>query len=248
MCLCRIEALLIEALWNVPFAPSPSAMPILLRVSDRSTTEPTEFQFDQPEITIGRSSNNDLALPDQKISGHHARVKREDGACNVYDLGSKNHTFVNGVRIGDEPYPIQTGDRIRLGGYVIEFELSFVPANASTRTEARNPFLEPAVRFANALQTLVEEYVFAEPETRDEDLEDVLDRVLNAGEVQHPAIDAVREALRTKKEASTKDFARAFDLAESAPHAASNDPSEGVPSQASADGAEDSAPHAAEAQ
>ena len=50
--------------------------------------------------TIGRGSDNDLQIEKPDISTHHVRISRTDVNCFlVEDLGSANHTFVNGYPI-----------------------------------------------------------------------------------------------------------------------------------------------------
>ena len=50
--------------------------------------------------TIGRNADNAIVLPNGKISGHHARlIQCTPDSFLLEDLGSKNGTFVNGVRL-----------------------------------------------------------------------------------------------------------------------------------------------------
>jgi serine phosphatase RsbU (regulator of sigma subunit)/pSer/pThr/pTyr-binding forkhead associated (FHA) protein len=67
-----------------------------------------------PKLTIGRSSDNDLAFSKMNVSRSHAEVLVQDGDCYLRDLGSKHGTYVNGIRI--ERTLLTHGDHIRLGG------------------------------------------------------------------------------------------------------------------------------------
>lgn len=50
--------------------------------------------------TIGRSDDNDIVLPNGKISGYHARlIQCTPDSFLLEDLASKNGTFVNGIRL-----------------------------------------------------------------------------------------------------------------------------------------------------
>src|SRR5262245_32932856 len=43
-------------------------------------------------ITLGRTSDNDVAVPHRLVSAQHASVIYEDGRVSVLDAGSKNGT------------------------------------------------------------------------------------------------------------------------------------------------------------
>ncbi|SOD79468.1 FHA domain-containing protein [Spirosoma fluviale] len=53
-----------------------------------------------PAYTIGRSVDNQIIIPDSKVSGHHAQlIHCTPGNFILEDLHSKNGSFVNGLRI-----------------------------------------------------------------------------------------------------------------------------------------------------
>ncbi len=51
------------------------------------------------KFTVGRSPDNDIALPDPLISRYHFEVSWEDASWWINDLNSANGTFLNGSRI-----------------------------------------------------------------------------------------------------------------------------------------------------
>ena len=51
-------------------------------------------------LTIGRAPDNDIVLPDSRISKHHARIEHTKGRYTITDLHSRNGTLLDGVRIG----------------------------------------------------------------------------------------------------------------------------------------------------
>lgn len=65
-------------------------------------------------ISIGRSEDNDIALPDPFSSGYHAYIFPTDGGFTVRDNGSKNGTFLNGRKIQGEA-ELKKGDEILVG-------------------------------------------------------------------------------------------------------------------------------------
>ena len=83
-------------------------------------------------LTIGRSKNNDISLPDPKVSRSHALVRcLGDGDYYLIDLGSANGTIVNGKRVLI-PYALADSDVIRLGHHVLSFQMAEeIPSDAA---------------------------------------------------------------------------------------------------------------------
>src|SRR5687767_7100530 len=67
---------------------------------------------DDRPLVIGRKGR--LRIDDRQISRQHARVVRRDDAWYVEDLGSKNGTYVNQVRVA-RTERVNPGDTIRIG-------------------------------------------------------------------------------------------------------------------------------------
>ena len=81
-------------------------------------------------ITIGRTHNNDIVLPDISISKLHAWIRcrtGDDGVTSftVTDAGSRSGTVVDGTALRGETGPLPLGARLRLG----QVELVFVDAS-----------------------------------------------------------------------------------------------------------------------
>jgi len=64
--------------------------------------------------TLGRSSRNDITIPDASLSRFHARISLKDGVATLEDLGSRNGTSLNGERI-TVPHPLREDDELLLG-------------------------------------------------------------------------------------------------------------------------------------
>jgi len=81
----------------------------------------TEYEL-TGQLTIGRSDENDLAIPSSAVSRTHAAVVVREGRWYVEDRGSYNGTFLNGTRVNPgTPLPLRHADRIEIGGQALLF-------------------------------------------------------------------------------------------------------------------------------
>ncbi len=78
-------------------------------------------------LTIGRSEECDIALPDRQVSRQHARITWQGDCYELEDLGSKNGTHVNGQEMQGS-VPLHDGDEIQIA---LRFKLAFVDAGAT---------------------------------------------------------------------------------------------------------------------
>ena len=73
------------------------------------------------ELIVGRQSTCDLRIDDSSLSRQHCRIHKSNGVFFVEDLGSRNGTQVNGVRI-KAPVRLEDGALIQLAaGTIIMF-------------------------------------------------------------------------------------------------------------------------------
>ncbi|MCA1595061.1 MAG: FHA domain-containing protein [Chloroflexi bacterium] len=80
--------------------------------------EETIYPLDKPEVSIGRSPSNDIAISsDGYISSHHARVVIQNGEAFVEDAGSTNGTFIRVRR----QTPLAEGDEIKVGQSILKY-------------------------------------------------------------------------------------------------------------------------------
>jgi len=64
--------------------------------------------------TIGRLPDNDVVIQGPYVSRRHCAILvHAGGACELYDIASKNGTFVNGLRLCS-PTRLSSGDEIRM--------------------------------------------------------------------------------------------------------------------------------------
>ncbi|RMF44921.1 MAG: FHA domain-containing protein [Planctomycetota bacterium] len=71
-------------------------------------------------VTIGRSSECQIVVRDERVSRRHAEIAPTDGGWVVRDLGSRNGTLVNGSPIPDA-HRLADGEVIQVGGGAITF-------------------------------------------------------------------------------------------------------------------------------
>lgn len=80
----------------------------------------------EDSIAIGRDEDNPIRLPGQFISRHHALLVRAGGEYILRDLNSSNGTFLNDQPIRETL--LKPGDRIRIGGIEMRYEVAPAPA------------------------------------------------------------------------------------------------------------------------
>lgn len=89
--------------------------------------EGQSVDLDGSRVMIGRVEDNDLQLPDEKVSRHHAVIEQEDGGRVVLrDLNSRNGTYVDGVRLAGSRV-LRGGEQLRLGGAQLRVDAESVP-------------------------------------------------------------------------------------------------------------------------
>ncbi len=111
-----------------------------------------EITVPQGEISLGRSSSNNVSLVDPILSRHHCRISFIGGVLEVADLDSANGTLVNGREA--KVATLHDGDTITIGDTVLRVRLgqASVPApqidlgpgpgataSATTRAETAPP-------------------------------------------------------------------------------------------------------------
>jgi pSer/pThr/pTyr-binding forkhead associated (FHA) protein len=76
------------------------------------------FPLDKDVLTIGRATDNDIVVLEGEVSRHHARLTHQGDSWILQDLGSRNGTTVDGVRITG-PVLIVSNSQIALGPNVV---------------------------------------------------------------------------------------------------------------------------------
>jgi predicted component of type VI protein secretion system len=72
-------------------------------------------------LVIGRGDEAHWVILDEDLSRAHAEIRRTWDGVTVVDLGSKNGTRVEGVRISSRPVELHDGEALALGNLVLRF-------------------------------------------------------------------------------------------------------------------------------
>lgn len=106
-------------------------MPLVLRIKSYHRLAPdqeTSKTLDAGRLTLGRGGDNDWTLPDPQklVSKHHCVIGGADGHYELTDV-STNGVYINGAidPVGpDTPAVLADGDRLQIGEYELEVELT----------------------------------------------------------------------------------------------------------------------------
>jgi DNA-binding winged helix-turn-helix (wHTH) protein len=94
-----------------------------------------EISLASPELVLGREPGLPGTIDDASVSRRHARLRWDEAGVFIMDLGSKNGTFVRGVRVS-EPVALEDGDEVRLGLVSFVFRAARSGGESSTKTVA----------------------------------------------------------------------------------------------------------------
>ncbi len=66
-------------------------------------------------VRLGRSSSNDIHIPDEELSRNHCLLEQSGDEIRITDLASANGTFVNGEKLGADSRVLHVGDSLEVG-------------------------------------------------------------------------------------------------------------------------------------
>jgi len=98
------------------------------------------FQVKSGGLRLGRSSSNDIHIPDEQLSRNHCLFEPVgDGGIRLTDLASANGTYLNGKPLGSDPADLASGDVIEVGvthvRVIGEGKPSFGPRSAASKVD-----------------------------------------------------------------------------------------------------------------
>jgi len=99
---------------------------------------PSEREVPARGLAFGRDPTNDLCLDDTEVSRFHARIEVRGRQYLLQDLGSRNGTFVDRIRV--RQHLLSNGEAILIGPFKLVFSTAGGPTRrAATGEEATRP-------------------------------------------------------------------------------------------------------------
>lgn len=165
--------------------------------------EGTEIPLKKEKFFIGRAKECNLRAGSEAISRRHCAITRADGTWKVRDLGSRNGTHVNDVKIEQE-VTLKVGDELRVG------PLKFRIDSAEAKPAPKIPPLAPPAEVKQKKQPPVKDVADvakrtigkSDGATSEDDISDWL-----LGSVDPNAVDTLKET-RTISLQETKSLNR----------------------------------------
>ncbi|KAA5540200.1 SpoIIE family protein phosphatase [Roseiconus nitratireducens] len=94
------------------------------------SSAPKRYELTDGETSIGRHPDCQIHIDAGAVSRYHAKVVRQRDHFSVFDLGSRNGTFLNGQRLNSGQI-LREGDRIRISDIELVFHGDSVPEFAA---------------------------------------------------------------------------------------------------------------------
>ena len=119
-------------------------MPRVTITVPEKNAQPDRFQLDRQVVTLGRGSENDIAIDSGSVSVKHAEMRRIKGGYELHDVGSTNGIKLDGNRL--EIIPLRSGGSVRIGDVAFDFTLSEeeIDALSQEKTTENSPVTREA--------------------------------------------------------------------------------------------------------
>ena len=85
----------------------------------------SRFELAGDRVTIGRHPDSDVFLDDITVSRRHVVLEVGPAGHYLYDVGSLNGTYVNGIRTDGE-VKLRSGDDLQIGKFKLMYLVSAV--------------------------------------------------------------------------------------------------------------------------
>ena len=112
-------------------------MPRVTITVPEKNAQPYRFQLDREVVSLGRGSENDIAIESGSVSVTHAEMRRIEGGYELRDVGSTNGIKLDGVR--HEVIALRSGATVKIGDVSFDFLLSEEEREALARERPSEP-------------------------------------------------------------------------------------------------------------
>jgi Protein of unknown function (DUF3662)/Inner membrane component of T3SS, cytoplasmic domain len=82
---------------------------------------PERVALEAAQLRIGRAGDNDVVIPDERVSRHHGLLASRQGTLVYTDLGSTNGSYLGGIGITE--IALGHGDQLQLGDSTLTVQL-----------------------------------------------------------------------------------------------------------------------------
>ncbi|HHN78938.1 MAG TPA: FHA domain-containing protein [Phycisphaerales bacterium] len=96
---------------------------VLVRVQSDGRSKPSAIKH--AKTVLGRQTGCQLRIRSGEVSRRHCEIDIEEGSAVIRDLGSRNGTYVNGVRVSEKR--LEAGDLIAVGPVVLMVQIDGQP-------------------------------------------------------------------------------------------------------------------------
>ncbi len=79
----------------------------------------SEFSLRKRAVTVGRSHDVDISLPNRSVSRVHARIINNQGVYTIEDASSASGIIINGQR--KDKHILKDGDSVEIAMYLLQF-------------------------------------------------------------------------------------------------------------------------------
>jgi predicted component of type VI protein secretion system len=122
------------------------------------------FQTRDPSVSIGRSGDCTLCLPENGVSARHAVIERHADGYHIRDLDSANGVHVNGRRVKQQR--LASGDELEIGVVRFRFEIMHEPPSHQRTIDLMQVAAAVFVAALIAGQLVLLERIFTAPRPR----------------------------------------------------------------------------------
>ncbi|MEE3180889.1 MAG: FHA domain-containing protein [Planctomycetota bacterium] len=95
---------------------------ITLILKDTVNDRDWSLQTEADVLLVGRNRDAQVCIRDRSVSKNHCRIEKRGNSYRFKDLKSRNGTYINDLRC--DGGPIENGDELKVGNFVILFQTS----------------------------------------------------------------------------------------------------------------------------